>query len=138
MAFSRDGARIATAGRDHSARVWDANTGAPLGTLDTVAGWASAVAFSPTVNGSRRPGADHAARLWSGGDYAAGPVLTGHVNGLLDLRFSPDGARLLTASSDRTGASGTSPQGTFGGARRAPRQRGVRGLLDDGQRAHGE
>ncbi|MCA1685645.1 MAG: protein kinase [Planctomycetia bacterium] len=100
-AFSRDGARIATASDDHTARIWDAQDGRPLTpTLghDDEVNW---VAFSP--NGDRIVTAsnDRTARVW---DVASGRLLhaLGHDSAVHRAVFSPDGSLVATASVDGT------------------------------------
>lgn len=47
VAFSADGGRIASASADGTVRVWNVSDGAPLATLSTEVGPATAMAFSP-------------------------------------------------------------------------------------------
>ena len=78
-AFSPDGSRVLTASYDHTARLWDAKTGAPLaillGHMDAV----TSAVFSP--DGSRIVTAsnDDTARLWDAKTGAALATLTGHT-----------------------------------------------------------
>ncbi len=59
MAFSPDGKRLATGGREHIVKLWDAATGQELLTLKGYLGYVSSVAFSPDgkrlVAGSNEP-----------------------------------------------------------------------------------
>jgi len=99
-AFSPDGTRVITSSWDHTARVWNAATGAPVTAplvhKDTV----HAVAFS--ADGSRVVTAseDGTARVW---DARTGAPVTGpltHDGVVCSAAFSPDGARVVTASED--------------------------------------
>ena len=101
-AFSPDGARMVTASRDHTARVWEVATGRPLGIplehQDRV--WSAA--FSP--DGARVVTAsdDHTARVW---EVATSRQLSApfvHQAPVRSATFSPDGARVVTASEDHT------------------------------------
>ncbi|MDB4958080.1 MAG: protein kinase [Myxococcales bacterium] len=69
-AFSSDGLRIATAGFDNRATVWDATTGEPIGTFehsDIVGGVTFAVGHARLVTGSR----DGTVRIWNVSDGVA-------------------------------------------------------------------
>ena len=62
--FSPDGSRIVTASADHTARVWDAKTGQPLGSpLDHISTVTSA-SFSPDGSRIVTASGDNTARVW--------------------------------------------------------------------------
>jgi WD40 repeat protein/serine/threonine protein kinase len=101
-AFSPDGHRVVTASRDHTARVWDADTGEavtpPLRHDDIV--WKAR--FSPDGRYVVTAGRDRTARVWDAGTgRAVGRALT-HDAPLEDASFSPDGRWVVTASVDGT------------------------------------
>ncbi|MBK5927476.1 hypothetical protein CCR87_09080 [Rhodobaculum claviforme] len=102
VAFSPDGARIATASRDRTARVWDAETGAEIAALRGHEGSVRAIAFSPDGAGFVTGSDDQTARIWDAETGAEIATLRGHESRVQAVAFSPDGARIATASHDRT------------------------------------
>jgi WD40 repeat protein len=129
LVFSPDGTRIATASKDRTVRIVRADgTGVPqalFGHAEKVIG----VAFAPSGDRLLSFGFDPVPRLWNVETGAlmsvlsgvpahpsaalrarlgqplspsAGPLVTllGHTGGINGIAFSPDGTRLVTASSD--------------------------------------
>ena len=104
VTFSPDGSRVLTASWDNTARLWNAWTGDPLGTFGTdtpfhmgsglVSAWFRA-------DGSRIVTAsmDKTARVW---DARTGERLAelDHTDFVFSAVFSPDGSRVVTASSE--------------------------------------
>jgi WD40 repeat protein len=101
-AYSPDGSRIVTASRDHTARIWDASSGAPLAILRGHGGWVITAAYSPDGKRIVTASVDKSARIWDAGTGAALAVLNGHGDIVESAAFSPDGARIVTASADNT------------------------------------
>jgi hypothetical protein len=103
-AFSFDGRHIVTASSDRTARLWDAETGKPIG--DPLKGHDSSMlsaAFSPDGKRIVTASEDHTARLWDvESGRPIGEPLKGHSNRVWSAAFSSDGRRVITASSDRT------------------------------------
>jgi hypothetical protein len=64
VAFSPDGARLATASWDKTARLWDARTGEELLVLKGHTDEVHAVCFSPDGTRLATASADNTARLW--------------------------------------------------------------------------
>ena len=100
VALSRNGRIAITGSDDHTARLWDATTGMPLGSPLTHQGKVLAVALNPEGTLAVTGSDDQTARLW---DVASGRMLgdplyhTGHV---LAVAFRPDGRAILTGCED--------------------------------------
>ena len=99
VAFSRNGARIATASSDWSARIFDPATGSELARL-AHDGPVRAVAFSPDGTTVATGSHDRIARVF---DTKTGSELLSllHDGPVAALTFSGDGTRVATGSEDR-------------------------------------
>jgi WD40 repeat protein len=101
-AVSPDGTLVATASDDHTARVWDARTGAAVSPVLQHPDEVNWIAFHPEGGQVATACARGGARLW---DARTGVLLhqLEHSDSLDHLVFSPDGTRLLTSCEDGAG-----------------------------------
>ncbi|MCU0878043.1 MAG: protein kinase [Pirellulaceae bacterium] len=114
LSLSADGTHLASAGVDHTIRIWDlhgrgaARRGALVKELRGHAGPVYAAAFvAHDANAIVSTGYDDRLRLWNIDLYheqrmVPGLALRGHVGPVLSARFSPEGESIVTASLDRT------------------------------------
>jgi WD40 repeat protein len=102
VAWSPEGARIASASSDHTARVWNAASGLCTAVLSGHADDVNSVAWSPdgarVVTGSF----DGTARVFDAGTGALETRLAGHRGDVNGVAWSVDGSTIATASDDET------------------------------------
>ncbi|MEV6381857.1 helix-turn-helix domain-containing protein [Streptomyces sp. NPDC051773] len=102
VVFGPDGRTLATAGADHSVKLWNTSTEQLLRTLRGHTDTVTAVAFSPDGRTLATTGADHSVKLWNTTTGRETATLTGHTGSVNAVAFSPDGRILATGGSDGT------------------------------------
>ena len=102
VAFSPDGGRIVSGGRDNSIRVWDAATGEVVATLISPGRVVTSVVYSPDgrhiVSGDR----DDTVRVWDAESGENKLTLTEHTGTVYAVAYSPDGRHIVSGSWDDT------------------------------------
>ena len=91
--------RIVTAAYDKTARIWSADSGELLKTLEGHSrGFFQSANFSPDGTRIVTTSKDSTAKIWSADSGQLLQTLKGHANDVSSAAFSPDGTRIVTAS----------------------------------------
>jgi WD40 repeat protein/class 3 adenylate cyclase len=101
--FSPGGELVATASLDRTARIWSVKDGSSIATLKGHSDELTAVSFSQDRQSLLTASRDGTIRIWNVADGTEKVVLRGHSGDVSSAQFSPNGAYVVTASSqDRT------------------------------------
>jgi WD40 repeat protein len=102
VAFSPDGAQLATASSDKTARIWNVQSGQPVSDPLRHDSPVGTVEFSPDGQRVVTSSRDHTAQIWDArtGQRIGQPLK--HDGVVRSAVFSPEGLRVLTSSWDKT------------------------------------
>jgi WD40 repeat protein/3',5'-cyclic AMP phosphodiesterase CpdA len=101
VSVSADGRWLASGDADGAVKLWDAEEGHLLRSLEGHPGGVQCVAFSPDARWLASGGADGAVRVWEAESGKLQRTLEGHTDGVRGLAFSPDGRWLASGGVDR-------------------------------------
>jgi WD40 repeat protein len=101
LAWSPDGATLASASADASIRVWGEHL-QERAVLCGHAGLVLGLAWHPAGRVLASCGADRTVRLWDSVDSSSRAVLDGHGSSVPGVAFFPDGAALASCGEDQT------------------------------------
>jgi WD40 repeat protein/ABC-type iron transport system FetAB ATPase subunit len=100
--FSPDGTKIVTASADKTARLWDAQTGAPIGLPLSHADVVFGAMFDATGERVVTWSNDNTAQVWDAHTGAPIGKPMRHQGWVTSARFSPDGTKVVSGSFDCT------------------------------------
>jgi WD40 repeat protein len=100
--FSPNGKSIVTASDDNTAKIWDAQSGKLLHTLEGHIDEVNIAAFSSDSKSIVTGSDDNTAKIWSAQSGKLQYTLEGHTDKVNNATLSPDGKSIVTASLDNT------------------------------------
>jgi eukaryotic-like serine/threonine-protein kinase len=102
VAWSPDGGRLASGGRDDSVRIWDASTGRKITELHGHTDLIRCVAWHPDGRRLASSSGEGMILVWDPDTAKAVLRLAGHRDNVFSVAWSRDGTKLASASQDRT------------------------------------
>ncbi len=99
---SPDSSQVLTGSDDHTAALWDIESGRKIRSFLGHAGDVRRAVFSPGGREVATASEDLTAALWDAGTGVRLLTFDGHTGAVNDVAFSPDGSELATASRDGT------------------------------------
>ncbi|MFD4353590.1 WD40 repeat domain-containing protein [Nocardia sp. NPDC058518] len=100
VSIDNDGRRVATGASDYSVRLWDADTGRPIGQPMVGKGWVRSTSFSPDGHLLAVGYEDKLVRIWNTDTGQEVDVPMVQDGPAIRVQFSPDGRTLVTVGTD--------------------------------------
>ena len=102
VAFSPDGKRIVSGGRDNRIRIWNVEQQVEMLCLDQHKDWVYSVAFSRDGKHIASGSYDKTVKLWDAASGEAKLTCQEHDDAVSCVAFSPDGELIVSSSLDKT------------------------------------
>ena len=104
LAFTPDGKWLLSGAADRSLKIWDVSSGERLYTVSDPLEGINAITIHPSGKRVAAGGLDRTIRIWELGEKEGKLLrsLIAHEGPILQIAFSPDGEKLVTASTDGT------------------------------------
>jgi WD40 repeat protein len=102
LAWSADGARLATASADGTVKIWEVETLKEIATLDEHNCKVRGVAWHPAGHRLASSGDEGEVFIWNLDTLAVEQTLAGHRDEVFDVAWHPDGGCLATVGKDGT------------------------------------
>jgi WD40 repeat protein len=102
VAFCPDGKELASAGVDHTVRIWEAASGRQLKVLRGHSSEVRSATYSANGKWLCSASFDHTLRLWNASTGELAHILSGHTDAVRSVAFSADSQRVASASHDGT------------------------------------
>lgn len=101
VSVSSNGNKVASGSLDGFIKLWDADSGREIKTLEGHQGSVQGLAFSPDGKQIASIGRDRTLRLWNSSTGVSQSVVSAHENIALAIAFSNDGKKIITGSFDK-------------------------------------
>ncbi len=102
VALSPDGTLLAAGTANGEVRLWDVQSGVPLGICQGHTDWVRSVAFSPDGSSVLSGSDDQSIRLWDVKTTQCLKIFYGHTNRVRSVAFAPNGTLAASGGDDHT------------------------------------